>query len=353
MGAIKNTQIVLANRPVADIDPKTTFRIQHTTLSDSNLGPDELLVKVLYVSLDPAMRGWMRDQRSYIRPVRIDEVMRSADVAQVLKSNSPNYKAGDLIRATIGWQEYAVIKSTSDDVVKIKAFPGVSPSTYLGVLGLTGLTAYFGLFEVGEIVRKGGPGCTVVVSGAAGATGSVAAQIAKHVFGCRVIGIAGSEDKCAYLVQELGLDVALNYKSKTFFKELVAATPKLIDIFFDNTGGDILDGCLRRIAFQGRIVVCGAISTYNDAVPKGPAYYSALITQRARMEGFIVFDYAKQYGKAIEDMSQWIRDGQLKSRETVVHGIENAPDALVSLFKGDNTGKMLVKVAEEESKSRL
>lgn len=195
--------------------------------------------------------------------------MRSSDVAQVLKSTSPLYKAGDLVRATVGWQEYAIIKP-SDDVVKIKAFPGVSPSTYLGVLGLTGLTAYFGMYEVGEIVRKGGPNCTVVVSGAAGATGSVAAQIAKHVFGCRVIGIAGSEDKCEYLVKELGLDVALNYKSKTFFKELVQATPKLIDIFFDNTGGDILDGCLRRIAFQGRIVVCGAISTYNDAVPKGP-----------------------------------------------------------------------------------
>lgn len=154
-------------------------------------------------------------------------------------------------------------------------------------------------------------------------------------------------------MKELGLDVALNYKSKTFFKELHAATPKLIDIFFDNTGGDILDGCLRRIAFKGRIVVCGAISTYNDAVPKGPAYYSALITQRARMEGFIVFDYAEQYGKAIEDMSQWIKEGKLKSRETVVHGIDNTPDALVKLFKGDNTGKMLVKVAEEDTRSKL
>jgi len=149
------------------------------------------------------------------------------------------------------------------------------------------------------------------------------------------------------------LDIALNYKSKTFFKELHAATPKLIDIFFDNTGGDILDGCLRRIAFKGRIIVCGAISTYNDAVPKGPAYYSALITQRARMEGFIVFDYAEQYGKAIEDMSQWIKEGKLKSRETVVHGIDNTPDALVKLFKGDNTGKMLVKVAEEDTRSKL
>ncbi|CAO3567813.1 unnamed protein product [Mortierella alpina] len=351
MVAIQNTQIVLANRPVADIDPKTTFRMQKVSLSDE-LGPNEILVKVLYVSLDPAMRGWMRDVRSYIRPVRIDEVMRSSDVAQVLKSNSSEFKAGDLVRATCGWQEYAILKP-SEDVVKIKAFPGVSPSTYLGVLGLTGLTAYFGLFEVGEIAKKGGPNCTVVVSGAAGATGMVAAQIAKHVFGCRVIGIAGSDDKCDYLVKDLGLDVALNYKSKTFFKELCAATPKLIDIFFDNTGGDILDGCLRRIAFKGRIIVCGAISTYNDAVPKGPAYYSALITQRARMEGFIVFDYAKQYGKALEDMSTWIKEGKLKSRETVVHGIENAPDALVKLFKGDNTGKMLVKVAEEETKSKL
>ncbi|KAG0332784.1 hypothetical protein BG004_001097 [Podila humilis] len=352
MGLIKNTQVVLADRPVADIDPKTTFRVEHSTISDSELGPDELLVKVLYASLDPAMRGWMRDVRSYIRPVRIGEVMRSSDVAQVLKSNSSLYKPGDLIRATVGWQEYAIIKH-SDDIVKVQSLPGVSPSTYLGVLGLTGLTAYFGLYEVGEIVRKGGPGCTVVVSGAAGATGSVAAQIAKHVFGCRVIGIAGSDDKCDYLVKELGLDVGLNYKSKTFFKELAAATPKLIDIFFDNTGGDILDGCLRRIAFQGRIIICGAISTYNDVTPKGPAYYSALITQRARMEGFIVFDYAKQYGKALADMAQWIREGKLKSRETVVNGIENAPEALVKLFKGDNTGKMLVKVAEEESKSRL
>lgn len=205
----------------------------------------------------------------YIRPVRIDEVMRSADIAQVIKSNNPDYKVGDLVRATCGWQEYAVLKP-SDDLVKVQTFHGVSPSTFLGVLGMTGLTAYFGLYEVGEIVKKGGPNCTVVVSGAAGATGSVAAQIAKHVFGCRTIGICGSEEKSEYLVKELGLDVALNYKSKTFFKDLCAATPKLIDIFFDNTGGDILDGCLRRIAFQGRIVVCGAISTYNDAVPKGP-----------------------------------------------------------------------------------
>ncbi|KAF9189821.1 hypothetical protein BGZ50_000569 [Haplosporangium sp. Z 11] len=351
MGIIQNTQVVLANRPVTDIDPKTTFRKQTVSLSDE-LGPNEILVKVLFVSLDPAMRGWMRDVRSYIRPVRIDEVMRSSDVAQVIKSNSPDYKVGDIVRATCGWQEYAIL-TPSEDVVKIKVFPGVSPSTYLGVLGPTGLTAYFGILDIGEIAKKGGPNCTVVVSGAAGATGSVAAQIAKHVYGCRVIGIAGSDDKCDYLTKELGLDVALNYKSKTFFKELCEATPKLIDIFYDNTGGDILDACLRRIAFKGRIVVCGAISTYNEAVPKGPAYYSALITQRARMEGFIVFDYAKQYGKAIEDMSKWIKEGKLKSRETIVHGIENAPDALVKLFNGDNTGKMLVKVAEEETRSRL
>ncbi|KAG0052256.1 hypothetical protein BGZ83_002816 [Gryganskiella cystojenkinii] len=351
MGFIQNTQFVLANRPVADIDPATTFRKQQVSLSD-DLAAGEILVKVLFISLDPAMRGWMRDVRSYIRPVRIDEVMRSADVCQVIKSNNADYKVGELVRATVGWQEYAIVKP-SDDLVKIKAFPGVSPSTYLGVLGLTGLTAYFGLYEVGEIVKKGGPNCTVVVSGAAGATGSVAAQIAKHVFGCRVIGIAGSDDKCDYLVNELGLDVALNYKSKTFFKELQAATPKLIDIFFDNVGGPVLDCALRRIAFKGRIIVCGAISTYNDAAPKGPAYYSALITQRARMEGFIVFDYAKQYGKAVEDMSQWIKDGKLKSRETIVQGIDNTPAALVKLFNGDNTGKMLVKVAEEDNKSKL
>ncbi|KAG0250272.1 hypothetical protein BG011_008518 [Mortierella polycephala] len=351
MGFIQNTQVVLASRPVTDIDPKTTFRKQTVSLSDE-LGPNEVLVKVLFVSLDPAMRGWMRDVRSYIRPVRIDEVMRSSDVAQVIKSNSPDYKFGDIVRVTCGWQEYAIL-TPSEDMVKIKTFPGVSPSTYLGVLGPTGLTAYFGITDIGEIAKKGGPNCTVVVSGAAGATGSVAAQIAKHVYGCRVIGIAGSDDKCDYLTKELGLDVALNYKSKTFFKELCVATPKLIDIFYDNTGGDILDGCLRRIAFKGRIVVCGAISTYNEAVPKGPAYYSALITQRARMEGFIVFDYAKQYGKAIEDMSKWIKEGKLKSRETIVHGIENAPDALVKLFNGDNTGKMLVKVADEETRSML
>ncbi|KAF9586204.1 hypothetical protein BGW38_008641 [Lunasporangiospora selenospora] len=351
MGVLQNTQIVLASRPVADIDPKAAFRTQKVSLSDE-LGPGEFLVKVLYVSLDPAMRGWMRDVRSYIRPVQIDEVMRSSDVAQVIKSNNKDYRVGELVRASCGWQEYQVLKP-SEDVVKIKIFPGISPSSYLGVLGLTGLTAYFGMFEVGEIAAKGGPNCTVVVSGAAGATGSVAAQIAKHVFGCRVIGIAGSDDKCEYLVKELGLDVGLNYKSKTFFKDLCAATPKLIDIFFDNTGGDILDCCLRRIAFKGRIVVCGAISTYNDVVPKGPAYYSALITQRARMEGFIVFDYAKKYGKALEDMSNWIKEGKLKTRETVIHGLENAPEALVKLFKGENTGKMLVKVAEETTASRL
>ncbi|KAF9438064.1 hypothetical protein BGZ76_009936 [Entomortierella beljakovae] len=351
MSTIKNTQIVLADRPVADIELGKTFRQQTVELSQE-LGPNQLLVKVLYVSLDPAMRGWMRDQRSYIRPVQIDEVMRASDVAQVLKSTSPSFKVGDLVRASVGWQEYGVIP-VSDDVVKIKTFHGVSPSTYLGILGMTGLTAYFGMHEIGEIAKKGGPNCTVVVSGAAGATGLVAAQIAKHVYGCRVIGIAGSKDKCDYLVNEVGLDLALNYKSKTFFKELSVATPKFIDIFFDNTGGDILDCCLRRIAFKGRIIVCGAISTYNDVTPKGPAYYAALITQRARMEGFIVFDYAKQYNEALEQMSKWITEGKLRSRETVVHGIENAPLALVKLFKGENTGKMLVKVADEDSNSKL
>ncbi|KAF9168608.1 hypothetical protein DFQ27_001242 [Actinomortierella ambigua] len=351
MGAIQNTQIVLASRPVAEIDPDTAFRLQKVGLSDE-LGADEILVKVLYISLDPAMRGWMRDIRSYVPPVQINEVMRSADVAQVIKSNNKNFKVGDLLTGTLGWQSYAKFKPTKD-TVKINVFPGVSPSTHLGMLGLTGLTAYFGLHEVGEIATRASANHTVVVSGAAGATGLVAAQICKHVYGCRVIGIAGSQDKCEYLTKEIGLDAALNYKSKTFFKDLCAVTPKYIDTFFDNTGGDILDACLRRIAFKGRIIVCGAISTYNDANPKGPAYYSALITQRARMEGFIVFDYAKKYGQAIQDMSQWIKEGKLQSKETITEGIENAPTALVRLFKGDNTGKMLIRVAEADPVAKL
>lgn len=346
-----STSVVLAERPKGDIVPGQTF---HTKSGPAPRAADlkdgEVLVETLYLSLDPAMRGWLDDVRSYIPPVQIGEVMRGSTIARVLASRSPRAKEGDLVIAMTGWQEVAVAKPKEFETVSDIPLPRNGKVTDLqGVLGMTGLTAYFGMTTIG----KAKPGETVVVSGAAGATGSVAAQMAK-IAGARVVGLAGSDEKCAWLEKELGFDVCLNYKDPDFRKKFKEATPKYIDVYFDNVGGDILDMALSRANKNARFVMCGAISQYNSTDPKGPRQISKVITQRIRMEGFIVFDFIKEYPAARKQLAQWLAEGKLKRQETVVKGgLKVAEQALVDLFKGGNTGKLLVEVKSPKEKSKL
>ena len=304
------------------------------------LDPEEgqFLVAVRYISLDPAMRGWMNDARSYIRPVRIGEVMRALAAGHVVASRHPAFAEGDAVTGSFGVQAYAI----SDGQGVSKVDEGLAPlPVHLGTLGMTGLTAYFGLLEVGRPEA----GQTVVVSGAAGAVGMVVAQIAK-IIGCRVVGIAGGPTKCAWLVDTLGLDGAIDYRSGDLKAALSAQCPDGVDVYFDNVGGEILDAVLTRLARGARIVVCGAISQYNATEVRGPSNYLALLVQRATMQGMVVFDYADRYPEAIAQMAAWMADGSLKSREHVVEGLATFPDRLAMLFRGDNTGKLVLAVDE-------
>lgn len=327
-----NTSVVLAERPKGDIIPGQTFHQKTSPAPQaSDLKEGEVLVETLYLSLDPAMRGWLDDVRSYIPPVQIGEVMRGSTIARVLASRSPRANEGDLVTAMTGWRELAVAGPREFETASDIPLPPNGKVTDLqGVLGMTGLTAYFGMTTIG----KARPGETVVVSGAAGATGSVAAQMAK-IAGARVVGLAGSDKKCAWLEKELGFDVCLNYKDPDFRKKFKEATPKYIDVYFDNVGGDILDMALSRANKNARFIMCGAISQYNSKDPKGPRQISKVITQRIRMEGFIVFDFIKEYPAARRQLAQWLAEGKLKRQETVVKGgLKVAEQALVDLFKG-------------------
>ena len=301
-------------------------------------GDDEVVVKILYISLDPAMRGWMNDVRSYLPPVQIGEVMRAGGVGRVVKSNHPRIKVGDHLSGTFGVQEYVA----SDGRGVIPVDPGVAPlPTYLGILGMPGMTAYFGLLDIG----KPQAGETVVVSGAAGAVGAAVGQIA-GIKGCRAVGIAGGEEKCRYITEELGFDAAIDYKSQDVNKALKQHCPQGINVYFDNVGGDILDAALARLARGGRIALCGAISQYNNTGPaKGPSNYMSLLVNRGTMKGFLVFDYFDRYGDAMREMAGWLESGKLHAREDVVEGLETFPDTLNKLFKGENMGKLVLKVA--------
>jgi NADPH-dependent curcumin reductase CurA len=300
-------------------------------------GDGQFRVKVEYLSLDPAMRGWMNEGRSYVPPVQIGEVMRALGAGTVESSNNPGFDVGDTVVGVFGAQEHAV----SDGAGVIKVDPALVPlPVYLGALGMPGMTAYFGLLDVGEPKE----GDVVVVSGAAGAVGSVAGQIAK-VKGCHVIGIAGGAEKCKWIVDDLGFDAAIDYKSEDVRAALKQHCPKGIDVYFDNVGGEILDAVLGRLARHARIVICGAISQYNSEGPmKGPSNYMSLLVNRARMEGFVVFDYADRYAHAAIEMAGWMAEGKLKHREDIVEGLETFPDALSKLFKGENIGKLVLKV---------
>jgi hypothetical protein len=283
------------------------------------------------------MRGWMNEGKSYVPPVGIGEVMRAGAVGRVITSRDPSIAVGDHVVGVLGVQEYAVAKAKGLTKVDPKLVP---LPVYLGTLGMPGMTAYFGLLEIGQPK----PGETVVVSGAAGAVGQVVGQIAK-IKGCRVVGIAGGADKCAYL-RSIGFDAAIDYKHEDVKAALKQHCPKGVDVYFDNVGGEILDIVLTQLAMHARIVICGAISQYNEAKMKGPSNYMSLLVNRAMMKGMVVFDYASRYGEAAREMAGWMATGQLKTREDVVEGLETFPETLLKLFKGENTGKLVLKVAD-------
>jgi len=298
----------------------------------------ELLIRVLFISLDPAMRGWMNQSRSYVPPVQIGEVMRALALGQVVASRNPQFSIGKHVTGTFGVQEYFI----SEGKGLIEVDPHVAPlPTFLNVLGMTGMTAYFGLLETG----RPQPGDTVVVSAAAGAVGSVVGQIAT-IKGCRAVGIAGGAEKCRYLVADLGFDAAIDYKSEDVTATLRKSCPQGMNIYFDNVGGDILEAALANLARGARIVICGAISQYCNTGPvQGPRNYLSLVVHRATMKGMLVFDYADRYALAAQEMVGWIAAGKLKSREDIVEGLETFPDTFLKLFKGENFGKLILKVA--------
>ncbi len=335
-----NHQVKLATRPQGLPGPECWDLAEEPVAQPSE---GEVLVQTLFLSLDPAMRGWMNDARSYIPPVGIGEVMRAAGAGRVVASQHPDWTEGDLVTGALGIQEYAVLDGSG----LLRADPGLAPlPTWLGALGMTGMTAYFGLLDVGRPEA----GQTVVVSGAAGAVGSVVGQIAK-VNGCRVVGIAGGQEKCRWLTDELGFDAAIDYKAGNLGGDLREHTPDRIDVFFDNVGGETLDAALGRLARGARVVICGAISQYNatDGM-RGPANYLSLLVSRARMEGFVVFDYADRYQEAATKIAGWLDEGKLVAREDVVEGgVAAFPDVLLRLFAGENTGKLVLQVGEPGS----
>lgn len=339
--ALINHQVRLASRP-AGLPTRANWAF--TTEPVTEPGPGGVLVKTLYLSLDPAMRGWMNEGKSYIPPVEIGAVMRAGGVGKVIASKNPAFAVGDYVNAGLDVQEYCLIPQDQikrSGIFKIDARLGLTP--WLNVLGMPGMTGYFGLLDVGQ--PKAGE--TVVVSGAAGAVGQTVGQIAK-LKGCRVVGIAGGKAKCDWVVNELGFDACIDYKAGDVKAGLKAHCPKGVDIYFDNVGGEILDAVLTRITRGARIIICGAISQYNNTTPvKGPANYLSLLVNRARMEGIVVFDYADRYPVAVAEMAGYLKAGTMKSREDVVPGLETFPETLLKLFNGENFGKLVLQVAKE------
>jgi NADPH-dependent curcumin reductase CurA len=330
-----NRQFRLASRPEGMPGPETWDLVTEEVPS---AGDGEVLVKVLQLSLDPAMRGWLNDVPSYVPPVGLGEVMRAIGVGQVVESRHADVAEGTHVTGLFGIQEHAVLPG--DAVTPVDE--GAAPlSTWLNALGMPGMTAYFGLLDIGQPVE----GETVLVSGAAGAVGASVGQIAK-IKGCRAVGIAGGPEKCRMLTEELGFDAAVDYKAGDLHAALKRACPDRVDVYFDNVGGEVLDAALGRLARGARIVICGAVSQYNESSMRGPSNYMALLVRRARMEGFVVFDYAARYAEAARAMAGWMHEGKLRSVEHVVDGIETFPDTLLKLFRGENHGKLVLRVAE-------
>ncbi|MEM9884809.1 MAG: NADP-dependent oxidoreductase [Bacteroidota bacterium] len=331
-----NTQIKLAERPFG-MPNESTWVIEKNpipTLSDG-----EILIKILYISLDPAMRGWINDAKSYLPPVGIGEVMRALVVGEVIDSKQEKYKVGDYLQGVGGAQQYV----TTDTKGWHKVDPSIAPLPYyLGVLGMTGMTAYFGLLDITDPKE----GETVLVSGAAGAVGAIVGQIAK-IKGCRTVGIAGGEAKCQRLTESLGFDAAIDYKNENVYAGIKKHCPKGVDVYFDNVGGEILDAALANLNFKARVSLCGAISQYNNRENvSGPKNYLSLLVNRAKLEGFIVLDYAKRYQEAALQMGQWMMAGQLKESHQIEEGIENFLPTFLKLFSGEKKGKLILKVNE-------
>ncbi len=331
-----NRQWLLERRPKGVVSA-ADFRWIEAPVPTLNDG--EVLVRNLFLSCDPTQRSWMAG-KTYMPAVKIGEVMRSFSAGEVHTSRNPAFARGELVYGMCGWQDYGVARP--DDLFPVRKIPkGVSMEDALGVFGLTGLTAYFGLIAVGGVKA----GDTVVVSGAAGATGSVVGQIAK-TFGCNVVGIAGGAEKCAYLTGELGYDAAIDYKVDNVMTRLRETCPKGINVFFDNVGGRILDAALMHLALHARVVICGSISGYNDETPPdGPRNYMQLVVRRSRMEGFLMTDFNARIPEALSALAGWVREGRIKHRSDVIDGLENAPAALARLFSGENRGKQLVRIA--------
>lgn len=336
--ATQNRQITLASRP-AGFPSESDFKLLTSEIPRPNEG--ECLVQGIYLSVDPYMRGRMRDSASYVAPLQLGEVMVGGVVGRVLESRYAGLKPRDIVEGYLGWQEYAVAPGTA----LRKVDPTLAPiSTALGVLGMPGLTAYFGLLDIAGPQ----PGETVVVSGAAGAVGSTVGQIAK-IRGCRVVGIAGGDEKIRYIVEELGFDAAFNYKTTQNYKaELKRLCPGGIDVYFDNVGGAITDAVFPLLNIHARVSVCGQISQYNlEAAEMGPRLLWHLIVKRAKAQGFLVFDYAARYNEALDQLGQWLKQGKIGYRERIVDGIENAPRAFLEMMQGKNIGKQLVRFAPE------
>jgi NADPH-dependent curcumin reductase CurA len=337
MAAPTNRRVLLAARPQGMAD-ETCFRLERDKAPA--IGDGEALVRVVYLSIDPTIRPWL-EHDGYLPKVELGGVIRSGGLGEVVQSRNPQYRVGDLAFGMTGWQDYAVADSGARSMTVLP--PGIPLLDAISVYGVTGMTAYFGVLDVGRPQE----GETVVVSGAAGATGSVAGQIAK-ITGCRVVGIAGADEKCEWVVYKLGFDACINYRTEDVGARLRETCPDGVDVFFDNVGGTILQAVLDHINLRARVVLCGAISTYNDRVaPPGPSNYTQLINRRARMEGFLILDYIDRFPEAQLQMAGWVVDGRIQHTEDVVDGLENAPAALNRLFTGANTGKVIVKVSEE------
>ena len=333
-----NRKIVLASRPVGE-PTEENFRLEEAPVPAP--GEGEFVVQIHYLSVDPYMRGRMNDSRSYAAPVQIGEVMTGGAVGRVIASNGSKYSVGDIVQGQFNWQEYAV----SNGAGTRRVDPSVAPiSTSLGILGMPGLTAYFGLLDVCE--AKAGE--TVVVSGAAGAVGSYVGQIAK-IKGCKTVGIAGSDDKVKHLIDDLGYDVAYNYRTvENHYKELRGLCPNGIDAYFDNVGGTITDAVLMQLNVHARVAICGQISQYNNAKPEmGPRLLGMLIIARAKVQGFLVSDYLPRFGEGLQALGGWLKEGRLQYREQFEEGIENAPKAFIGMLRGKNTGKQLVRISAE------
>ncbi len=340
--ALQNHQVRLATRPVG---MPTRDNWQFTTEAVNEPEEGGVLVKTLSLSLDPAMRGWMNEGKSYIAPVEIGEVMRAGGIGKVLVSKHAGFAAGDLVTGSMGAQEYRQFTSIEikrQGISKIDLRMG-SISQWLNVLGMPGMTGYFGLMDVGQPKE----GDIVVVSGASGAVGQTVGQLAK-IKGCRVVGIAGGQAKCDFVVKEMGFDACIDYKNGDVREGLNTHCPDGVDIYFDNVGGEILDHVLARLRRKARVIICGAISQYNATTAvQGPKNYLSLLVNRARMEGIVVFDYADRYPVAVAELAGYLKAGRMKSREDVVEGLQTFPESLVKLFTGDNFGKLVLQVAAE------